>query len=322
MTGEWDRPPLPDKGQRRDVLAPLRAVRDSQDGPQERRAKVIDAIRGMAENGLDATATAELRGFVKDHKLLDLASVESIVKEGRVVGRLPRHRLAAAGADPLPDEPLTEYGYARRFIKVHGDELRYVPEWKRWLVWDGKRWAHDTTGQAQRWMKSIARRVTADALASGGDDELQGRPPWRVHRRRVRRAHPGVYRDRGGGLATTSWTPTRTCSTAPTAPSTCGPARSATTTRRTCSPRSTGAPTIPSAEWQQTSSRSWRRSSPTESMRAYLARLTGPRPGWPGHRAHPADLLRRRAPTARARYIDAVEYALGDYADARPTPSC
>jgi hypothetical protein len=75
VTGEWDRPPLPAEGQRRDVLAPLRAVRDSRVGPEERRAKVIDAIRGMAENGLDATATAELRGFVKDHKLLDLGSV-------------------------------------------------------------------------------------------------------------------------------------------------------------------------------------------------------------------------------------------------------
>jgi putative DNA primase/helicase len=70
-----------------------------------------------------------------------------------------------AAADPLPGEPKTELGYARRLISVYGDRLRYVPAWRRWLVWDGKRWAHDTTGQAHRWMKAIARRLTADALA-------------------------------------------------------------------------------------------------------------------------------------------------------------
>lgn len=68
-------------------------------------------------------------------------------------------------ADPLPMEPQSELGYARRLIAVYGDRLRYVPPWRRWLVWDGQRWAHDSTGQASRWMKSIARRVTSDAMA-------------------------------------------------------------------------------------------------------------------------------------------------------------
>ena len=69
------------------------------------------------------------------------------------------------GDDPLPREPRTELGYAHRLIHVYGDRLRYVPAWRRWLVWDGSRWAHDATGQAQRWAKVIARKVTTDALA-------------------------------------------------------------------------------------------------------------------------------------------------------------
>jgi len=80
-------------------------------------------------------------------------------------------RVIADGADPLPDEPKTELGYARRLVTVYGDRLRYVPAWRRWLVWDGRRWAHDADGQAARWMKSIARRVTADALAIEGDQD-------------------------------------------------------------------------------------------------------------------------------------------------------
>ena len=74
-------------------------------------------------------------------------------------------------ADPLPDEPRTELGYARRLVKVFGGRLRYVPAWRRWLVWDSTRWAHDSTGQAARWMKAIARRLTADALAIEDADD-------------------------------------------------------------------------------------------------------------------------------------------------------
>jgi hypothetical protein len=85
--------------------------------------------------------------------------------------------LAEAGvpgpADPLPDEPKTELGYARRLVHVYGGQLRYVPEWRRWLVWTGQRWAHDVTGQSARWMKSIARRITADALAIEDDRQRE-----------------------------------------------------------------------------------------------------------------------------------------------------
>jgi putative DNA primase/helicase len=69
-------------------------------------------------------------------------------------------------SDPLPDEPWTQLGYAHRLIAVYGDRLRYVPAWKRWLVWDGRRWAHDRTGQAQRWAKLIARTMTDTVLAN------------------------------------------------------------------------------------------------------------------------------------------------------------
>ena len=56
-------------------------------------------------------------------------------------------------------EPLTELGFARRLVDKHGDELRYVVPWNRWLVWDGTRWAPDADGHVQRCMKVIAREV-------------------------------------------------------------------------------------------------------------------------------------------------------------------
>ena len=77
----------------------------------------------------------------------------------------PPQRIADLdGGDPMPDEPMTELGYAHRLVHVYGGRLRCVPAWKRWLMWDGQRWAHDTTGQAPRCAKTIARRLTAAAL--------------------------------------------------------------------------------------------------------------------------------------------------------------
>ncbi len=71
----------------------------------------------------------------------------------------------------MPGEPKTDLGYAKPLVAVYGNRLRYVHAWRRWLVWDGHRWAHDATGQAARWMKAIARRLTSDALAITGSDE-------------------------------------------------------------------------------------------------------------------------------------------------------
>jgi putative DNA primase/helicase len=65
---------------------------------------------------------------------------------------------------------MTDLGYARRLVKVYGDRLRYVPAWRRWLLWDGTRWARDSTGQAARWAKAVARRLTAAATAIEDED--------------------------------------------------------------------------------------------------------------------------------------------------------
>ena len=126
-----------------------------------------------------AKVAASLRSVVADVEVLEAADGKDAADHlaaGHDLGELrpadpdglppvPPDQPDGDRADPLPDEPKTELGYARRLIKVYGDRLRYVPAWRRWLLWDGTRWAHDSTGQAARWMKATARRITADALA-------------------------------------------------------------------------------------------------------------------------------------------------------------
>ena len=102
-----------------------------------------------------------------------LAEVVAMAESGKRARARRKQDTAPRGerADPAPGEPRTELGYARRLVLVYGDRLRYVPEWRRWLTWDGARWSHDSDGQAARWMKSIARRITADAMAEPDTDK-------------------------------------------------------------------------------------------------------------------------------------------------------
>jgi putative DNA primase/helicase len=98
-----------------------------------------------------------------------MSADEILARQGIRPGAAGRIRLPPPGSaseDPLPDEPWTELGYAHRLAEVYRGQLRYVHTWKRWLVWDGRRWAHDLTGQVQRWAKLTARAMTDVVLAS------------------------------------------------------------------------------------------------------------------------------------------------------------
>lgn len=58
------------------------------------------------------------------------------------------------------DLPLTDLGNARRFVRDHGDRVRYVHEYKRWLLWDGQRWVFDEDGAVSRMGKETALKIT------------------------------------------------------------------------------------------------------------------------------------------------------------------
>jgi putative DNA primase/helicase len=72
----------------------------------------------------------------------------------------PRDRDEASGSGDHWREPLTELGLARRVVAAYGERIRYVAEWKSWLVWDGTRWSRDTTGLVARFAKVTARGLT------------------------------------------------------------------------------------------------------------------------------------------------------------------
>lgn len=62
------------------------------------------------------------------------------------------------------DEHRTDLGNARRLVALHGQDLLYCSALGGWLVWDGRRWALDETGQVVRFAKDTVDSMYDEAM--------------------------------------------------------------------------------------------------------------------------------------------------------------
>jgi len=67
-------------------------------------------------------------------------------------------------------EHLSDLGNARRFIRVYGKNVRFVPG-MGWLVWTSKRWKRDELGEVMRFAKGTVERIPGEA-PSASDGKL------------------------------------------------------------------------------------------------------------------------------------------------------
>jgi putative DNA primase/helicase len=67
----------------------------------------------------------------------------------------------------------TDMGNAERFAAHHLPIARYVGTWGKWIAWDGRRWALDSTCQVEWLAKKTVRGIAADA-ARCDDDDVRG----------------------------------------------------------------------------------------------------------------------------------------------------
>ena len=80
-------------------------------------------------------------------------------------GRAKRAAKATESAPRVVDR-MTDLGNAERLIGTHGADLRYVGTWARWLVWDGCKWATDSTCQVAARCADVARLLMGEALSA------------------------------------------------------------------------------------------------------------------------------------------------------------
>lgn len=76
------------------------------------------------------------------------------------------------------EELQTDTGNAQRLVRLEGADLRYFTSWKRWHVWDGKRWKVDDTDAVMRRAKASAMSMYDDAAAEPDDDRRKRLVQW------------------------------------------------------------------------------------------------------------------------------------------------
>lgn len=94
----------------------------------------------------------------------------------------PPDDLSGAGPEteskPPKSLPRTDLGNAERLVKRHGHEIRYSHQWGAWLVWEGRRWAKDETGEMSRRAKETVRHIYVEASETDDNDERAMLASW------------------------------------------------------------------------------------------------------------------------------------------------
>ncbi|MBA4067974.1 MAG: hypothetical protein C0501_30580 [Isosphaera sp.] len=87
------------------------------------------------------------------------------------------------GVTPAGGEPVfqdTDVSNGRRFVADHGPRVRFVLDWKRWVVYDGRRWVIDPTqALTEHLAKETAERMAREAAGrvKAAADRLAAAPP-------------------------------------------------------------------------------------------------------------------------------------------------
>lgn len=120
---------------------------------------------------LFAFLTRALRWGARDETIIDACLIPrsgcGIYEHCRQNGgrKYVERQLAKArekAGSPFP-ERLTDLGNAQRLVRLYGDDIRFVPEWGKWLVWRDAHWRLDKDGEIQRLAKATTEAMFEEA---------------------------------------------------------------------------------------------------------------------------------------------------------------
>ncbi len=78
----------------------------------------------------------------------------------------------------IGDARSTDLGTSELLVRWYGDKLRYCHPWKRWLVWDGRRWERDEHGEAHRLAVATVKRLYGEAETEADVRERKRLGKW------------------------------------------------------------------------------------------------------------------------------------------------
>ena len=130
--------------------------------------------RGMGEAEiLAALQVTNARRCEPPLEAEEVAKIAASVARYEPAGDVVNISVNGHGSPPqTPQFNLTDLGNASRLIAYHGQDLRYCYPWGRWLVWDGRRWLVDESGEIHRRAKQTVKEIYREA-ANAPDDEAR-----------------------------------------------------------------------------------------------------------------------------------------------------
>ena len=115
-----------------------------------------------------------------------LALATAPVLDDRAPAASPSQLTLDGGEEPVQPEifALTDTGNAERFARYCRRDARYSYALERWFVWDGTRWAEDSSGAVERMGKDVVRSIPAEAKGLPGD-KWTAAMKWAAHSERA-----------------------------------------------------------------------------------------------------------------------------------------
>ena len=145
---------------RKKAADPAPRKKISEGGRNNHLTSLAGALRrkGIGEEGIIATLRAENRDRLDPP--LDDETVVAIAKS------ITRYQPEAESME----YKLTDVGNAERFVAMFKDQVKYCTIYKKWFIWNGKRWEQDDTGKIITYAIECIRNIIHDAdLLPDGD---------------------------------------------------------------------------------------------------------------------------------------------------------
>lgn len=133
---------------------------------ENRTAKMIERTQSKIKNG-DALITVG--------SLITKFSQIGLEHIGKLFSRLGKTKGSASKKFPLTDS-----GNAERLVGKCKEDIRYCPEWKKWLIWDGCRWTPDTIGRIFQLAKIAVRGIYEESAWATDDAERKAIGRWAI----------------------------------------------------------------------------------------------------------------------------------------------
>lgn len=129
-------------------LAGHLAAMKSENGERLPESEIVRLVSEWNRGNAEPLPVKEIAGIVHSARTNGTPRPTKLIKYGNseLIPAAPRSEGTVATGDNFDlryDPARTDTANAQRFVDRYSREVRFVPAWKKWLAWDGRRWADD-----------------------------------------------------------------------------------------------------------------------------------------------------------------------------------